>query len=260
MSLTRKILLTVSGCVFVAALSLAQTSSNSEESRGTGIDDSMKGWKPVCVLPYCNPGGQGIPIKTSHTINHKSPTKDGRAMKVSITGQRYTNALWTHVAGHEDKARSMSMSLWVYPTGKTSAAGAYEYDLFNFSRSTGTEFMWGSQCNLVNHRWQIWDQLHGRWMNTPVRCSLAPNRWHSIRWDVHRVHGDTDRCSGQPCMYYDTLTVDHHVHAVNARYPAGPLPQGWSSAVGFQVQIDIGLTKAPVTIDEYIDLADFDAM
>jgi len=61
-------------------------------------------------------------------------------------------------------------------------------------------------------------------------------------------------------MYYDTLTVDHHVYAVNAKYPAGRLPGGWSSAVGFQVQIDIGLTKAPVTIDEYIDLADFNAM
>jgi hypothetical protein len=30
--------------------------------------------------------------------------------------------------------------------------------------------------------------------------------------------------------------------------------------VGFQVQIDIGSTGQPATIDEYIDLADFWAM
>jgi hypothetical protein len=61
-------------------------------------------------------------------------------------------------------------------------------------------------------------------------------------------------------MYYDTLTLDGVVHPVNAVYPAGPLPNGWSSAVGFQVQIDIGTTGSPVTVDEYLDLADFSAL
>ena len=36
--------------------------------------------------------------------------------------------------------------------------------------------------------------------------------------------------------------------------------KGWSSAVGFQVQIDIGSTVLPVTINEYLDLADFSAL
>jgi hypothetical protein len=61
-------------------------------------------------------------------------------------------------------------------------------------------------------------------------------------------------------MYYDTVTVDGVVHPVNVKYPAGHLPGGWSSAVGFQVQIDIGATGSPVTIDEFLDLADFTAI
>ena len=181
-------------------------------------------------------------------------------MEVSITGPEYSNALWTYIAGADDSATSLSTSLWVYPAGKASVAGSFEFDQFQFSKSQGIEFMWGSQCNQVNGLWQVFDQLHGHWMDTAVKCALKPNHWHHVRWDVHRVSGDTDRCSGKPCMYYDTLTVDGVVHPVNAVYPAGALPNGWSSAVGFQVQIDIGSTGQGVTIDEYLDLADFWAM
>jgi hypothetical protein len=181
-------------------------------------------------------------------------------MQVSITGPSYSNALWTYIAGSHDSATSLSMDLWVYPSGAASVAGSYEFDLFDFSSSTRVEFMWGSQCNQVNGLWQVFDQLHKHWINTNVRCSLTPNTWHRVRWDVHRVAGDTNRCSGKPCMYYDTLTVDGVPHAVNVKYPAGPLPNGWTSAVGFQVQIDIGQTGSPVTVNEFVDMADFVAM
>jgi hypothetical protein len=260
MKIMRSVVVGLSIGIFLSALSLAQTPFDGKGVSAVNADDSMKGWKPVCILPNCNPGGSGLPTHTSQTTGHARPSKDGRSMKVSLTGPSYTNALWTHIAGRDDQATSFSMSLWIYPTNKASLAGSFEYDLFDFSSSTGTEFMWGSQCNQVNHLWQVFDQLHGHWINTKVRCSLAANRWHHVRWDVHRVAGDTNRCSGMPCMYYDTLTVDRTVYPVNAKYPAGHLPGGWSSAVGFQVQIDIGTTKSDVTVDEYLDTADFSAM
>jgi hypothetical protein len=260
MNIGHRVLAALSIGMFFSTLSVAQTPVASKEVSVRGVDDSMKGWKPVCVLPSCNPGGRGIPTATSQTIHHARPSKDGSSMKVSLSGPQYTNALWTYIAGVDDHATSFSMSLWVYPTVKASVAGSFEYDVFDFSKSTGIEFMWGSQCNQVNRLWQIFDQLHKRWLNTSVSCSLAPNKWHSVRWDVHRVSGDTNRCSGKPCMYYDTLTVDNVAHPVNAKYPAGPLPRGWTSAVGCQVQIDIGSTGPNVTIDEYLDLADFVAI
>jgi hypothetical protein len=246
--------------ILFSALSVAQTPFGPKGVSAYNVDDSMSGWKPVCVLPSCNPGGSGRPSKTSQTVDHPSPTKDGRSMEVSITGPSYSNALWTYHAGADDSATSFSMSLWVYPTGAASVAGSYEFDQYLFSRSIGVEFMWGSQCNQVNQLWQVFDQLHGHWINTSVKCSLSPNTWHKVRWDVHRVAGDTNRCSGMPCMYYDTLTVDGTVHPVNVKYPAGRLPGGWSSAVGFQVQIDIGATGPDVTVDEYIDTANFTAL
>ena len=260
MNIVHKILAGLYLGVFFSALSVAQTPFDAKKVSAINVDDSMQGWKPVCILPSCNPGGSGIPTATSHTVHHAKPSKDGSSMEVSITGPQHSNALWTYRAGADDNATSFSMSLWVYLMAKASVAGSFEYDLFDFSKSTGTEFMWGSQCNQVNGLWQIFDQLHGRWMNTPASCLLAPNAWHYVRWDVHRVSGDTDRCSGKPCMYYDTLTVDAVPFPINKMYPAGPLPNGWSSAVGFQVQIDIGSTVLPVTINEYLDLADFSAL
>jgi hypothetical protein len=181
-------------------------------------------------------------------------------MEVSITGPKYSNALWTHIAGANDDATSLSFSLYVYPTGSASSAESFEFDQFNFSSSTGVEFMWGTQCNQSSRLWQVFDQLHGHWMNTNVQCSLSANMWHQVQWTVHRVSGDTNRCSGMPCMYYDNLTVDGTQHPVNAVYPAGHLPKGWSSAVGAQVQIDIGDVGSPVSIDEYFDIFDFSAM
>jgi hypothetical protein len=246
--------------VFFSVAAAAQVPFDDTNITRLNVNDSMTGWKPVCVLPSCDPGGSGIPTNTSQTIGHVHPSKDGHSMEVSITGPQYSNALWTYHAGADDSATSLSTSFWVYLTDKASVAGSFEFDQFDFSKSTGIEFMWGSQCNQVTHLWQIFDQLHGRWMNTAVKCALTPNQWHDVRWDVHRVSGDTDRCSGEPCMYYDTLTLDGVVHPVNAAYPAGPLPNGWSSAVGFQVQIDIGATGSPVTVDEYLDLADFSAL
>jgi hypothetical protein len=260
MKITHRILVAVYVGVFFSALSVAQTPLSGKGVTAFNVDDSMRGWKPVCVLPSCNPGGSGIPTHTSQTTGHARPAKDGGSMDVSLTGPSYTNALWTYIAGRNDQATSLSMDLWVYPTRAASVAGSYEFDLFDFSSSTGIEFMWGSQCNQVTRLWQVFDQLHGHWINTGVRCSLTPNQWHHVRWDVHRVAGDTNRCSGMPCMYYDTLTVDGTVHPVNVKYPAGRLPGGWSSAVGFQVQIDIGATGPDVTVDEYIDTANFTAL
>jgi hypothetical protein len=258
MKITFKLLLGSCG-LFLSALCAAQAPT-SQEISASNFDDTLSGWKAVCVLPGCNPGGSGIPSKTLHTIDNKAPSKDGEAMEVSVSGSKYTNALWTYRAGADDQATQLSFSLEVYPTGSASSAQAFEFDQYNFSSSTGVEFMWGTQCNQASRIWQVFDQLHGHWMNTNVQCSLSANTWHQVQWNVHRVSGDTNRCDGMPCMYYDYVIIDGTQHPVNAVYPAGHLPHGWSSAVGAQVQIDIGNVGSPVTIDEFIDLLDFKAI
>jgi YD repeat-containing protein len=111
----------------------------------------------------------------------------------------------------------------------------------------------------VNHLWQVFDQLNGRWVNTSVPW-LTANQWSYIRWNVHRGPTGDVSCEGMPRMYYDSLTVNGVLHVVNVKYPGGHLPHGWSSANGFQVQIDIGSTKQDITVDEFIDEANFSAL
>lgn len=224
------------------------------------VDDSLQGWKPVCILPDCNPGGSGIPTATSQTVGNANPSKDGKSMKVSVSGPSYTNALWTQISERNDARVRFNLSAWVRPSQNANVAGSFEFDLFQFASSTGIEYMWGSQCNQVNHLWQVFDQLNGRWVNTSVPCSLTANQWSYIRWNVHRGPTGDVSCEGMPCMYYDSLTVNGVLHVVNVKYPAGHLPHGWSSANGFQVQIDIGSTKQDVTVDEFIDEANFSAL
>lgn len=224
------------------------------------VDNSMAGWKPVCILPACNPGGRGIPTATAQTVGNAIPSKDGKSMKVSVSGSSYTNALWTHISERNDARVRFSLSAWVSPTRNASVAGQFEYDLFQFSSSTGVEYMWGTQCNQVTKTWQVFDQLNGRWENIPVPCDLAANQWNYIRWDVHRAINDPNSCSGMPCMYYDRLTVNDTVYWVHAKYPAGHLPHNWSSANGFQVQINIGLTNQNVTVDEFLDETNFSTL
>jgi hypothetical protein len=221
------------------------------------VDDSRNGWKPVCILPGCNPGGSGIPTATSQTFGNTSPSTDTSSMKVSVSGPSYTNALWTQIAERNDARMHFSLSAWVQPSQNANLAGSFEFDLFQFASSTGIEYMWGSQCNQVNHSWQVFDQLNGRWINIPVPCQLNANQWNYVRWTVHRGPTGDVSCSGMPCMYYDSLAINGVVYAVRVKYPAGHLPKGWSSANGFQVQIDIGSTNQDVTVDEYIDEANF---
>lgn len=260
MKMVYKVLIGFYVGLLFSALSVAQTVPDPEEVSVSNVDDSMNGWKPVCILPKCNPGGSGIPTKATQTIDHPSPSKDGEAMELLLAGPKYTNALWTHKAGADDAATTFSMTFWIYPTASASSAGSFEFDQYDFSSSTGIEFMFGTQCNQVSKLWQVFDQLHDHWMNTAVGCSLPANEWHEVKWDAHRVSGDTNRCSGMPCMYYDSVRVNGNVHPVNAKYPAGHLPRGWSSGVGFQFQIDIGDVGSPVTVEEFIDLADFSAI
>src|ERR1700719_3712862 len=128
MNILHKILAGLYVGVLLSTLSVAQTAfdfSDSSEVSSTNKDDTMQGWKPVCVLPSCNPGGSGIPTSTAHTINHSTPSKDGDAMVLSITGPQYSNALWTYRAGADDSATHLSLTFWVYPTAAASTAGSF---------------------------------------------------------------------------------------------------------------------------------------
>jgi hypothetical protein len=197
----------------------------------------------TCVYPSCNPGGEKTPVST---INEIVTTKgfDGDLL-LGVSGPEYSNALFFQKIG-ATKANYLVAEWNVYLSKQTADnAQALEYDTFAFNAPY--EFMWGSEC--VNHGyWQVWDQLQGQWVNTPLTCNLATG-WHRIQWFYHRVDGDTS-CDGFPCEYYDMLNVDGNYTQFNLTYPSSPIPEGWGNTSGLQMQLDISASGK--SLSEYV--------
>ncbi len=122
MKIVHKVLVGFYVGLLFSAFSLAQT-PNDQEVTSYDVDDTMSGWKPVCVLPTCNPGGENRPTKVSQTINHSSPSKDGHAMEFLLAGYKYTNALWTYRAGADDSATSFEYDVLGLPHGLRFVGG-----------------------------------------------------------------------------------------------------------------------------------------
>jgi hypothetical protein len=216
-----------------------------------GMETNLPAWNP-CVLPLCQPGGSGIP--TNVTIAETGTKWPPNALKLSVTGPEWTNFLaWDKVGA--TSATYFQSDFWVY-LPSSIASGTYqalEYDIFQFS--TPYEFMWGSEC-VIGEQWQIWDELHGQWLNTNRTCEMNLAGWYHVQWWVHRVDGDAS-CDGYPCMYYDMLGINGIYTQFETKEPAGPIPAGWSNDSGLNFQLDISGKNKSATIFEYIQKVNF---
>jgi hypothetical protein len=213
------------------------------------MEANLSAWNP-CVLPLCQPGGSGIP--TAYSITETGKAWPPNSLKLSVTGPAWTNFLaWDKVGA--TSATYFNSDFWVLVPNNPNIQ-ALEYDLFSFN--SPYEYMFGSEC-VIGAKWQIWDHLHGHWLDTALACSLSLGPWHHIQWWVHRVDGDYS-CDGFPCMYYDELGIDGVYTAFNLAEPAGSIPAGWSNDSGLNFQLDLsGAPKRDATITEYIKNVNF---
>lgn len=228
-----------------------------------GIGFQVPDWS-VCIIggfppfPTCpGVGGSGIPVGYALTFGHPSPSKDGSSMAQSFTSAAggNTDVLATYKAGKDDLTSVFVSDFWFY-SAEAAVIGQFEFDTFLFSKSENIEYMFGTQCNKVSGRWQIWGNT---WIDVvpTLPCSVTASTWHHITETFHRVPGDINQCAGKPCMYFDRITFDGIPHDINMKEPAATLPTGWDSAVGLQFQINI--PGANTFGSEYIDLVNFSA-
>lgn len=162
----------------------------------------------------------------------------GPTSLISMTGPPNSNALfYFKLAGSTaNSAVSFSDDFTIQLGANGATAQTFEYDTFQFVG--GMEYMFGWQCNQVRGFWQVWDQLHIAWVNTPVACSLSVLASHHIQRTMHRVPGST-------LMYFDTLTIDGTPYAINMTEPAGPTT--FADAIGTQFQMDEGASGTSLT-------------
>lgn len=200
----------------------------------------------TCVLPSCDPGGSGPPTAVWNKIVSTTPCgnpSDSKAMEFYVAGNPYVNALWVYKTGPIPLATHFQMSWRVCFDQNISTAQAFEADIANFvSGNPGVNYMFGGQCELIKHIYQVWDQLNPRWIDTGIPCSLTGNKWHTF---TRQVHTDANKA-----LWFDSLTIDGKTYPETAmgKYSAGPLPGGWNSTRIWQVQLDIGPSGTPLTM------------
>jgi hypothetical protein len=179
-------------------------------------------------------GTAGSPDANYSVANHQtSPSRDGSSSLLTVSqSPAWANVLFWLKIGPHDEATNFLSDFWAYPTSSVVNAYALEYDIFQF---TGVKkYMWGTQCNLAEHTWQV-DTQNGRgWVDIPLTCGTSgthdtvftPNVWHHIKWHVQRI-GDTCR--------FVALEFDGVVHTLE--WDMTNTTTTWHNS-GFQFQLD----------------------
>jgi hypothetical protein len=173
----------------------------------------------------------------------------------SHSASAYTNALWVNVAGNCDNCTRINTDFWIYITSTASYVNTHEFDSFIFDKMNGYKNMWGMQC-VNGGNWEI-DSDFG-WSSAGIACNLTVG-WHHIQVFNHRIINEVGGPKGHGYNYYDALIVDGVYNDLTGKTTAAEAyPSSYTqSTSGFQFQLDANKNAAAVTVDEYLDLANF---
>jgi len=223
------------------------------KTSGTDVHQVINGvdvWAGSCTGPCA--GSSGSPDAVySVTNNVTSPSRDNNSSQLTISqSPAYANDLFWVKLGPQDAATHFLSDFWVYPATGIATAQAMEYDIFQFVG--GRAYMWGTQCNLVRHVWQVDTENGSGWVDLPLTCGTSgtydtlftPNAWHHIKWQVERLTDGSNKCR------FVALEFDNVVHTLN--WDQTGKTTTWNTS-GFQFQQDTGSTGAGWV--EYIDQA-----
>jgi hypothetical protein len=245
----------VAGLATKQAVLIGGTNSESVVVTAVGTSSFTAGFK------YTHATGASVTCcYISQTNGISTPSLDGQSMELSFVGPvlgsgQTTNVLAPYKVGANNNVTKYVGIYHVYfPT--VSNIEAAEYDQFGFH--SGHRFMQGSECDspaTSTGLWRIWNQAAssggGGWVSTSAPCTIltTPNVWHTIQWNTHIDPITSTSCSGQPCMYYDSLIVDGTTYTLNLTEPSYTSSDPDNN--GIQFQLDIG--AAGGTGIEYVD-------
>jgi len=229
--------------------------------------DTTQFEKVVCQLPNCNPGGNTPPVATSLTAGTitSPPTATTLGQTTSLTAPAtdathtaQVNVLWTEHFTPCDSCTTFQNDFWERPSANAVAWNVnLESDHAMFDSTDGLDFMFGLQCNLAGHKWQI-DNQADPWIDaissgSVVPCNMTAGTWYYVQLNTHRTVGDT-ACSlantngvgttPGPCVYFDKLIVQPFggsatTYILNQKMRAAFLHSGWSSGTYSQKQTDL---------------------
>ena len=243
-----------------SVVAAAQTFTYSKIDESVAVDNGASGgvgWGSCVTCAGGNPNGTAS-IASSPFITR--PSVDGASRDFYISGSAYTNGLWWYKVGTNDAVSHFKMDFWLYVDSSTQNAQALEFDVFQFNKQitqfpTGTEFMFGTQCNYAAGVWDVWDMGKQRWLHSRVPCSrFKPSTWYHVTLNFHASSPDH-------YQHYDSLNIVQYksngkidnskTYPWNIAVASGPMPAGWGEDMGLQFQMDIANVGANMT--EYVD-------
>lgn len=244
--------LLISSCAFAQTIT-----PPSNATVFANLDDSSSGWG------QCTGSCAGGTTASTYYIAQfqTTPSLDGSSTNLHVDGPAWTDALFWNKLGPHNNYKNFQTDFWFMVDKNASQIGqALEFDTFQFN--SGTEYMFGTQCDYATGTWDVWNQKQGRWISlSTLPCAkFAPDVWYHITWSFHRTSRKQVSYDSLRVMQYDstgTVVVADHAYSVNMVELAGPMPSGWSDDMGVQFQTDLngqaGTTGFPSTVNTWIE-------
>jgi hypothetical protein len=216
------------------------------------------GWKGYGEYPpkydICSKCGGGVTWSMNQNID--SPSRSGRATKFSIGGTTpYADVLWTNpligdfstqgVPDHDHKIipnlHYFTYDLYFY-SSQLELSQVLEFDINQYFNSMG--FTWGHQCRIAGgHEFDIWDNVHWKWIPTGVPCNPVNNSWNHLTLQVQRTSDNK--------LLYHSITLNGKTTVIDRYYP--PFWVGNWYGVTANYQMDGNYKQAPhsVFVDDF---------
>jgi hypothetical protein len=182
----------------------------------------MTGWSSCTTC--AGAGGAGPSATFGFQQFVASPSLSGGAMKFSIGGKTpFSNALWWKQLGGDNSKTHFVYDLDFYLT-TPQVAQALEFDVNNSNNIF--QFIFGTECSIGRHEWDVWDTAGAKWIHTGAACPLpAAFKWHHLTWEFYR---------DSTTAHFVSVTMDGVKHYINRSFNVHRVP--WNEInVAFQM-------------------------
>ena len=217
---------------------------------------ASNGWTAYGEFPpsydICTNCGPGVTWSMTQGIN--SPSLTGKATKFSIGGTTpYADVLWTNPLigdfssqGMPDKNHQVVPNIrnFTYDTyfygSNLELSEVLEFDVNQYLDGNG--FTWGHQCRIAEgHEFDIWDNVHWKWIPTGVPCNPVNNSWNHLTLQVSRTWDNK--------LQYHSITLNGVTKVLDWYYD--PFSVGSWYGVTANYQMDGNYAQSPYTV--YVD-------
>jgi Bacterial Ig domain len=150
--------------------------------------DQLPNWQSCSACAGL--GGNGPQDPYSMTQGVANPAMDGASATFWLGGTvPFGDALWWNQLAPNPNASHFVYDLYFWVSNPAVAQGL-EFDV---NQSVGgMKYIFGTECDArTNGGWRIWDTANAGWVSTGATCTVQPNAWNHLTWQVERVGNQT---------------------------------------------------------------------